>query len=120
MSPTQTFAPTERLPVPTQAPAPPVFAGSGPIDEWLAASPWPSHLWPEVTAVALCESTHRPGASNGIAYGLMGLVPLWFDYAGIPFASWADPVANLSVAWAAYQYDISRGSPPWTQWQCRP
>lgn len=102
-------------PIPTATPVP--LTG---MDAWLAASPWPEYLWPEVSAVAWCESRHDPSASNGVSWGLMQVTPLWFDYAGIPFSSWADPVANLTVAWAAYNYDLERGYPAWTQWSCKP
>ena len=106
-------------PAPTATPVPPTPAPAPGMDTWLAQSPWPAHLWHEVRAVARCESHHDPTAHNGIAYGLMGLVPLWFGYAGVSFSLWSDPVVNLTVAWATYNYDLERGYAPWTQWQCK-
>lgn len=93
---------------------------SGTVKAWARQAGWPEGALDEVVAVAWCESRHRPAASNGIAYGLMQVVPLWFSYAGVPFSQWSDPVANLRVAYAAYRYDLNRGYAPWTQWQCKP
>lgn len=93
---------------------------SGTVKAWARQAGWPESTLDAVVAVAWCESSHRPGVTNGIAYGLMQVVPLWFSYAGVPFSQWTDPVANLRVAYAAYNYDLNRGYAPWTQWQCKP
>jgi hypothetical protein len=85
-----------------------------------ATAGWPAHLIPQVVEVSWCESSYRPNASNGWAYGVMQLVPNWFDFAGVDFARWTDPVTNLRVAYAVYQYDSSKGHAPWHQWVCKP
>src|SRR5690606_9717131 len=85
------------------------------VKAWARQAGWPESTLDAVVAVAWCESRHTPGATNGIAYGLMQVVPLWFSYAGIPFSQWTDPVANLRVAYAAYNYDLNRGYAAWTQ-----
>lgn len=95
-------------------------ASTAAIKEWARQAGWPEGTLDEVVAVAWCESTHRPDATNGIAYGLMQVVPLWFSYAGVPFSEWSDPVSNLRAAHAAYLYDLNRGYERWTQWQCKP
>lgn len=102
-----------------------IIAGGGQyapsvIRGWARDAGWPESTLDQVVAVAWCESRHSPGATNGIAYGLMQVVPLWFGYAGYSFSQWADPMVNLKVALAAYQYDLNRGYAAWTQWQCKP
>lgn len=44
----------------------------------------------------------------------------WFPFAGEAPEMWADPMVNARVAWATYNYDISRGYVPWKQWSCKP
>lgn len=102
-----------------------IIAGGGQyapsvIRAWAREAGWPESTLDQVVAVAWCESRHIPTATNGIAYGLMQVVPLWFGYAGYSFSQWQDPMVNLKVALAAYQYDLNRGYTPWTQWQCKP
>ncbi len=86
----------------------------------LAASPWPSELHAQVLSVSFCESSWRPGAENGISYGLLQLTPLWFTYYGVLFSGWADIHVNLALAWQVYNYDLERGQAPWNQWSCKP
>ena len=125
--------PTATLPAPTATPAPPTPTAApawdyhpvaqlsaAEVSAAAASAGWPANLIPQVVEVSWCESSHRPNASNGWAYGVMQLVPNWFDFAGVDFAEWTDPVTNLRVALAAYEYDIARGNAPWTQWVCRP
>lgn len=81
---------------------------------------WPESLHEQLLAVAWCESSYRPNASTAWAYGIMQLVPSWFDYAGLDFAQWTDPLVNLRAAYAVYLYDIQRGNAPWQQWVCQP
>jgi hypothetical protein len=85
-----------------------------------AQAGWPGDLHDDLVAVARCESSLRPNAQTAWAYGIMQLVPSWFDYAGTEFESWTDPVVNLQAAYAVYLYDINRGNAPWTQWVCKP
>jgi hypothetical protein len=81
---------------------------------------WPVDLHDQLAAVARCESSLRPNAQSAWAYGIMQLVPSWFDYAGQSFGNWPDPVVNLTVAHAVYIYDLERGNNPWAQWVCKP
>jgi hypothetical protein len=81
---------------------------------------WPADLHDELLVVARCESHYRALATNGTMRGLMQIHPMWFAYTGIPIEEWDDPIANLRVAYGAYQYDLRRGNEPWTQWQCKP
>jgi hypothetical protein len=85
-----------------------------------AQAGWPAELHDALVAVARCESSLRPNARTSWAYGIMQLVPSWFDYAGAEFDSWTDPVVNLQAAYAVYLYDINRGNAPWAQWVCQP
>ncbi len=81
---------------------------------------WPAELADAVARVAWCESRFRPDAVGYGAYGLMQVVPLWFEYAGIGFDHWADPVANLRAALAAFRYGEGKGHSPWSAWSCKP
>ena len=81
---------------------------------------WPAELTDAVARVAWCESRFRPDAVGYMAYGLMQVIPLWFEYAGIPFERWADPVANLKAALAAFQYSEAQGHSAWAAWTCKP
>ncbi len=81
---------------------------------------WPAELADHVARVAWCESRFRPDAVGYGAYGLMQVVPLWFEYAGLDFSLWSDPVANLKAALAAYRYSEERGHAPWAAWSCKP
>jgi hypothetical protein len=85
-----------------------------------AQAGWPAELHDQLAAVARCESSLRPNAQTLWAYGIMQLVPSWFDYAGQSFSNWPDPVVNLAVAHAVYNYDLQRGNDPWAQWVCKP
>jgi hypothetical protein len=81
---------------------------------------WPADLHDELLVVSHCESKNRPYATNGVMRGLMQVAPIWFDYSATPHSYWADPITNLRVAYSAYRYDLIRGNPAWTQWQCKP
>lgn len=88
----------------------------------LQAAGWPSELIPQALAVAWCESKWSPGASgdSGRSRGWFQLnVATWFPYADEDPAMWADPLVNARVAWATYNYDLSRGQRAWQQWSCR-
>jgi hypothetical protein len=85
-----------------------------------AEAGWPATLHADLLAVARCESSLRPNAQTLWAYGIMQLVPSWFEFAGQEFTTWTDPVANLRAAYAVYLYDLERGSAPWYQWVCQP
>ena len=87
----------------------------GELNAVLELAGWPGELWAEARAVAWCESRWQPAATNGFSYGLFQVVPLWFDYSGLPFDAWADPVTNARAALGAYRY--SNG---WGQWVCQP
>lgn len=87
----------------------------------LVAAGWPEGLIPQALAVSFCESRWSPYAAgdSGRSMGLFQVnLGTWFPYAGEDPAMWADPVVNARVAWATYNYDISRGQAPWKQWSC--
>ena len=84
------------------------------------AAGWPAELADSVARVAWCESRFRPDAIGYGAYGLMQVVPLWFEYAGLSFESWADPLTNLKAALAAFRYHEAEGHSPWAAWTCKP
>lgn len=113
----------EPTPSPTPAPAPPK---SGPLTyaevvAAAAAAGWPAGLQADAARVAWCESRNRPDAIGyGVTYGLMQLIPLWFEAVGLDFSTWSDPVSNMRAALAAYQSDIASGSPAWSAWTCKP
>lgn len=131
---------TQQAPPPTATPAPrtatPVPSTPTPAPQWnyhpvthlseaevraaATQAGWPAYLLDQLVEVAWCESSYRPNASNAWAYGIMQLVPNWFDYAGVDFALWTDPVVNMRVAYSVYNYDLSRGNAPWYQWVCQP
>lgn len=88
----------------------------------LQAAQWPTELIPQALAVAWCESKWSPGArgDSGRSVGWFQLnLATWFPYAGEDPSMWADPLVNARVAWATYNYDLSRGQPAWWQWSCR-
>ena len=110
----------------TVQPAPVYAAGQlseGEMRDVLAAAGWPAELHDAALRVAWCESKYSPGArgDHGASVGLFQLnLATWFRYAGEDPAQWDDPVVNARVAWATYNYDVGRGSPPWKQWSCKP
>lgn len=94
---------------------------AGEVRTLARAAGWPESRLGEVVQVARCESTFNPAARNGSSIrGLMQLHTMWFSHAGISLSRWSDPLANLQVALSVFNYDIERGNPPWTQWECRP
>jgi len=111
-------------PEPTPAPAPPPRSGPMSYAEVVAAAAaagWPASLQEPAARVAWCESRYRPDAIGyGVTYGLMQLIPYWFEAVGLDFALWSDPVSNMRAALAAYQSDIASGSPAWSAWTCKP
>lgn len=108
----------EPRPAPSWVPYPQTQLTEAELRAAATQAGWPAELQDQLVAVAWCESSFRPNASNRFAYGIMQLVPAWFDYAGEDFASWMDPVVNLRVAYRVYAYDIDRGHDPWSQWIC--
>lgn len=113
-------------PPPAAAPAPPppvAAAGVLSYSEIVAAAAaagWPAERLDEVSRVAWCESRFRPDAVGYGTYGLMQLIPYWFDATGTDFALWSDPVTNLRVALFAFAADIEYGKTPWGPWSCKP
>jgi hypothetical protein len=85
-----------------------------------AAAGWPADRLDEVSRVAWCESRFRPDAVGYGTYGLMQLIPHWFEATGTDFALWSDPVTNLRVALFAFTADIENGKTPWGPWSCKP
>jgi len=127
-------APAAAAPVgqPMPAPAPPAPPALSPtaanlprltyaqVIAFAIEAGWPAELTDAVARVAWCESSFRPDAVGYMAYGLMQVTPLWFEYAGIPFERWSDPVANLKAALAAFRYSEAQGHSPWAAWTCKP
>lgn len=117
-------APAEQPVPPAPAVAPP--AASLPpltyaqVIAYAIEAGWPAELADDVARVAWCESRFRPDAVGYGAYGLMQVVPLWFEYAGLDFSRWADPVTNLKAALAAFRYSEERSHAPWAAWSCKP
>lgn len=85
-----------------------------------AAAGWAADRLDEVSRVAWCESRFRPDAVGYGTYGLMQLIPYWFEATGTDFALWSDPVTNLRVALFAFAADIEYGETPWGPWSCKP
>jgi len=85
-----------------------------------AAAGWPADRLDEVSRVAWCESRFRPDAIGYGTYGLMQLIPYWFEATGTDFALWSDPVTNLRVALFAFAADSEYGETPWGPWSCKP
>ena len=88
-------APAER-PIPAAAPPSPAPSVAPPVTSLppltyaqvialAIEAGWPAELADSVARVAWCESRFRPDAVGYMAYGLMQVIPLWFEYAGIPF-----------------------------------
>lgn len=89
----------------------------------LVVAGWPVELHGAALAVSWCESKWSPNAvgDGGASVGLFQLNgATWFPFAGEAPEMWADPMVNARVAWATYNYDISRGYVPWKQWSCKP
>ena len=117
--------PSIRAETPSYTPPPPSVGqlSEGEMRDVLAAAGWPAELHDAALRVAWCESKYSPGArgDHGASVGLFQLnLATWFRYAGEDPAQWDDPVVHARVAWATYNYDIGRGSPPWKQWSCKP
>ena len=84
------------------------------------AAGWPAELLPEIEVVAWCESRFHTHAEYYGAMGLMQVVSLWFDVAGVEY-HWWDPVTNLKAAKAAYDEQVRNGVEPWGPWPgCKP
>lgn len=113
--------PTSEAPAPIASPAaqlaPLTYAQ---VTAFAIEAGWPAELADAVARVAWCESRFRPDAVGYGTYGLMQVVPLWFEYAGIGFDQWADPVANLRAALAAFRYSEEKGHSAWSAWSCKP
>ncbi len=119
-------APVEQpAPAPAAAVAPPpaVAAGVLSYDEIVAAAAaagWPSDRVDQVARVAWCESRFRSDAVGYGTYGLMQLIPYWFEATGTEFSLWSDPVTNLRVALFAFASDVEYGNSAWGPWSCKP
>lgn len=85
-----------------------------------AAAGWPADRLDQVARVAWCESRFRPDAVGYGTYGLMQLIPFWFEATGTDFALWSDPVTNLRVALYAFAADVEHGNSVWGPWSCKP
>ena len=89
----------------------------------LAEAGWPEDLHNQALSVAWCESRWITDAL-GIGETARGLFQIhlspWFAYADEDPAEWSAALVNARVGWAVYQYDLSRGYAPWTQWECKP
>ncbi len=111
--------PTAAEPVPAAVPPGPLTYAD--VRAAAAAAGWPADLLDPVARVAWCESRYRPDAIGyGVTYGLMQLIPYWFEAVGLDFSVWADPVSNMRAALVAYQSDIDNGFPAWSAWTCKP
>lgn len=128
----------EPAPAPAAEPAPAPAAETAPAplaavpavtalvfsyDELVAAAVaagWPAERLDEVARVAWCESRFRSDAVGYGTYGLMQLIPVWFEVTGTDFALWSDPVTNLRVALYAFSSNIEGGAEPWGPWSCKP
>lgn len=89
-------------------------AGYRGVQSIICAKPWPCQ---EALAVAACESTMDPAASNSFGaghYGLFQISGLHAGRVGGDLHSLLDPAVNVAVA-----YDIwdDQG---WQPWSCRP
>jgi len=108
LEPTLELSPKTPVPVPTQAPAAPVFAGSS--EQWrgLVASVFPVGAVDTALRIIQCESKGNPGATGG--HGERGL----FQIHPIHPDSTYDPLGNVQAA-----YRISAGGQNWSAWTCR-
>jgi len=108
LEPTLELSPKTPVPVPTQAPAAPVFAGSS--EQWrqLVASIFPSWAVDTALRIIQCESKGNPGATGG--HGERGL----FQIHPVHPDSTYDPAGNVQAA-----YRISAGGQDWSAWTCR-
>lgn len=124
---------TEPAPAPAEPAAPPPAAAAPPppavaagvlsyseIMAAAAAAGWPSERLDDVARVAWCESRFRPDAVGYGTYGLMQLIPAWFEATGTDFSLWSDPVTNLRVALFAFATDVEYGNGAWGPWSCKP
>lgn len=102
------------------APAPGHYLTADEVRAAAIAAGWPSNLLDQVVAVAWCESRFHSGATYLGAQGLMQMMPLWFEPAGLDPLLWHDPVVNLKAALFAYlEHDRITGD-PWGPWTCKP
>ncbi len=124
--PTAPPAPAEQpAPAAVVAPAPPPAVPAGVLSyaEIVAAAAvagWPADRLDQVARVAWCESRFRPDAVGYGTYGLMQLIPFWFEATGTDLALWSDPVTNLRVALFAFASDAGSGNSAWGPWSCKP
>lgn len=75
---------------------------------------------PAALTVAKCESGFDPSATNGHYRGVFQVGDLhaanWLDVTGQDYwASWMDPVVNIT-----YAYSLSKGGTSWGPWSCKP
>ncbi len=114
------YAAPAEAPATTGPASPGMVLAAGDIEAAALAAGWPAELVGDAARVAWCESRFDTGALGYGTYGLMQLIPAWFDAAGIDFAMWTDPVANMRAAWFAYQADVEAGAGAWAPWTCKP
>lgn len=82
----------------------------------------------EALRVIRCESSGLPWETNGIMLGLFQISDYhpasgwqgWWRYFGFDSSRYAEPAYNVELARRIYDYDLSHGYAPWTQWQCKP
>lgn len=107
-----------------EAPAIPADGGrlsEAQVRSLAATAGWPVEWHDQLVNIAWCESRFDPAATNGPdIHGLMQVHTMWFDYAGVDLALWDDPLVNLEVALAVFNYDLEKGNAPWRQWECQP
>jgi hypothetical protein len=83
----------------------------------LNSSPWPAHLWPELTEIARCESQFDPSqvGDSGRSFGALQVhAPAWprlvraFDL--------LDLQGNLAAGWIVY-VEAGHSFAPWSCWR---
>lgn len=84
------------------------------------AAGWAAENLDDLEYVAWCESRLFTHAEYLGARGLMQVLPMWFDYAGLDINMWHDPVTNLRAALAAYKDSERFRVDPWGAWTCNP
>jgi len=127
--PTATPAPATVAPAPPAPPGASRAVNPGLPDRYLTstelssaalAAGWSPALVPDLQKVAWCESRYHAHAEYLGARGLMQVLPFWFDFAGLDFSMWADPVTNLRAALVAYNEHLANTGDGWSAWTCKP
>ncbi len=140
--PTSAPAPTSRPVNGLAAGVGDVIAIPGPSDRWAPGNytgpdevrsiarevGWPEGVIEELVGVIYGDGTCAESRgyadrnkAGGPYYGLLQLEgPFWFNYAGQPFARWADAYVNLATGLAVYRYYLARSGYGWAGWECQP